>query len=62
MAVYDGREIELWGNRYPLWGPLRRTLSTPFPGKMTIGDYSRDDQVMTSSWVLSSFSGSIEVY
>jgi hypothetical protein len=28
---------------------------------MTIGDYSRDDQVMTSSWVLSSFSGGIGV-
>lgn len=61
MVVYDAREVELFGKRFPLFGPIRRTLSTPFAGKMTIGDYSRDDQVATSSWVLSSFSGGLGV-
>lgn len=59
MEVYFPNEIELYGTRFPLWGQVRRDVVTPFPPKSVIGDYSRDSNIVKSSWVLSKFSGGL---
>lgn len=55
--VINDNEVILYGTRFATFGAIRRTAVTPFPPKVTIGDYSRDDKIVTSSWVLSDFSG-----
>lgn len=61
MQVYNTNEVYLFGYRFKLTSPVRRQIATPFAQKLTIGDYSRDSQVIESSWVLSTFSGGLGV-
>lgn len=60
-VVLNEREVLLYDTRYPIIGGVRRTIVTPFPPKITIGDYSRDDRIIESSWVLSSFNGGLGI-
>lgn len=54
-------EVMLYGQRFPITGQIRRTAVTPFAPKFVIGDYTRDDQIIASSWILSSFAGGLGV-
>lgn len=54
-------EVLLYGHRFPITGQIRRTAVTPFAPKFVIGDYTRDDQIIASSWILSSFAGGLGV-
>lgn len=54
-------EVLLYGTRFPINGQIRRTAVTPFAPKFVIGDYTRDDQIIASSWILSSFGGGLGV-
>lgn len=60
-SVYRPDEVYIDGTYFPIWGQVRRTGVTPFPPKMTLGDYTRDSKVIDSSWVLSDFSGGIGI-
>jgi hypothetical protein len=60
-TVLHENEVMLFSHRFPIYGPVRRSLVSPFPGKLTIGDYSRDDNVIESTWAQSSFSGGLGV-
>jgi hypothetical protein len=57
----DRREVELYGVRFPILGPVQRIPVSPFPAKITIGDYSRDDELVASSWVQTDWSGGFGV-
>lgn len=63
MAQLDleKREIELDGVRFPILGPVHRLPVSPFAAKITVGDYSRDSEVVASSWVQSDWSGGFGV-
>lgn len=54
-------EVELYGVRYRVLGPIQRVPVAPFPQKITIGDYSRDDEVVASSWVQTSWTGGLGI-
>lgn len=62
MTIETG-VIRLFGQRYPL-GQRGIALrgATPFPQKITIGDYSRADHVVESELVFSDFTGGIGIY
>jgi hypothetical protein len=55
--VLRENEILLYGQNFPITGTVRRTAVTPFAPKFVLGDYTREDKVVTSSWVISNFSG-----
>ncbi len=50
-------EVELHGVRYRLLGPVQKLPVLPFASKITIGDYSRDSEVVASSWIQSDWRG-----
>lgn len=56
-TVLEQNEILLYGQNFPISGTVRRTAVTPFAPKFVLGDYTREDKVVTSTWVLSNFSG-----
>lgn len=60
-TVLAPSEVLIHGQRYPLFGTVRRQSVTPFPGKMTVGDYGREDHVVVSEWVVSDFSGGLGI-
>jgi hypothetical protein len=55
--VTSSEEVLLYGTRFPIFGTVRRTAATPFPPKITIGNYSRDDSITKSAQVMDNFSG-----
>lgn len=59
MVVTTQNEVELYGTRFPIWGTVRQVVLTPFPGKITIGDYQRGDKTTTSEWVIADLSGGL---
>ncbi|CCF85833.1 hypothetical protein [Nitrolancea hollandica] len=59
MRVVDRNEVLLYGTRFPLAGPVQRSLNSPFPAKMTIGDYTRNDQEISSTWITADAAGGI---
>jgi hypothetical protein len=50
-------EVELHGVRYRVLGPIQRLPVLPFASKITVGDYSRDSEVVASSWIQSDWRG-----
>ena len=50
-------EVTLGGIRFPVKGPIRRRSITPLAPKTTTGDYTRQDKVVESEWIISDFSG-----
>jgi hypothetical protein len=50
--VWSPSEVSLYNTRFPIFGNVRRTNITPFPPKMTIGDYRRDDTDCLPHWPL----------
>ena len=61
MTVLLPNEVELYGTRFPIIGPIQRILLDPFPAKVAQGDYTRDDELVASSWVQSDWSGGLGI-
>lgn len=53
------QEVWLNGRPFPTDRPVRRTLATPFAPKMTIGDHTRDSEVLRSSWIIAGMTGGL---
>lgn len=61
MALRDG-VVELYGELFPLaQRPVIWRGVTPFPQKITIGDYSKADHIIESELVFSDFTGGLGV-
>jgi hypothetical protein len=60
-TVLKQNEVLLYGTNFPIVGTVRRTAVTPFAPKFTIGDSTRDDNIVVSSWILRGFSGGIGI-
>ena len=54
-------DVRLYGTTFPIYGTVRRTAVTPFAPKFTIGDHTRDDEIVSSSLILSNFSGGLGI-
>jgi len=48
--------------RFPLLAPVQVGLASEFPAKVTIGDYLRDTEDITSSWIEGDFQGGLLTY
>lgn len=60
-VVKNSNEIILYDTNFPIVGQVRRTAVTPFAPKFTLGDYTRDDKIVTSSWIISTWAGGLGV-
>src|SRR3990167_3068962 len=58
-AVLSENEISLNGVRYKIVGPVHRGLSSNYPQKTVIGDYTRDSSPILSTLALSDHRGGI---
>ena len=61
LPFLERSEVLLGRTRFPLLGPVQRIPVAPFAAKITIGDYSRDSELVASSWVQSDWSGGLGV-
>jgi hypothetical protein len=59
--VTEANEISLNGVYYPLVGPIQSALASIYPGKVVIGDTTKDSQTRTSIIAWSDFRGGIGV-
>ena len=57
----NAHEVMLDNVRFPVVGGVRRSVITPFPPKITIGDYTRDNKVVESSWIITNLNGGLGV-
>ena len=60
-VVTRTNEISLFGTRYPLIGAVAPALASQFAPKMVTGDYTKDSEIIASSWVMSDQSGGIGI-
>lgn len=51
--VYRSNEILLNSLAYPIKGLVRPSLVSTFPQKMVVGDFTKDDEVVASTWIIS---------
>jgi hypothetical protein len=61
VAVHRKNEISLFGNYYPISGPVEEILASQFAPKQVIGDYTKDSELLSSSWVISDQRGGIGI-
>ncbi len=59
MTVINPNEVELNSKFYPIIGPVRPRLASRFPGKVVTGDYTKDSEVIASSWVIDDLRGGV---
>ena len=59
--VLHPNEILLNGVYYPISGQVRPVLASVFPGKVVIGDYSKENEQIRSSLAISEYGGGIGV-
>ena len=59
--VVENNEISLNGVYYPLVAPVQSSLASIYPGKIVIGDTTKDSQTRTSIIAWSNFQGGIGV-
>ena len=60
-TVTEANEISLNGVYYPLVAPIQSALASIYPGKVVIGDTTKDSQTRTSIIAWSDFRGGIGV-
>ena len=60
-AVVEANEIYLNGTYYPLTRPIRSTLASIYPAKVTIGDTTKDSQLRSSIIAWSDWRGGIGI-
>tara|TARA_Y100000310_G_scaffold40670_1_gene38136 strand:- start:4278 stop:6152 length:1875 start_codon:yes stop_codon:yes gene_type:complete len=61
VAVHRKHEINLFGVPYPIIGPVQPVVASQFAEKQVFGDYSKESEVLRSSWVISDQRGGIGV-
>jgi hypothetical protein len=61
VAVHRSNEISLFGQRYPIVGPVEEALVSQFAQKQVTGDYTKDSELIASSWIISDQRGGIGV-
>ena len=59
--VVDTNEISLNGVYYPITKPVQSMLASIYPGKVVIGDTTKDSQVRTSIIAWSDWRGGIGI-
>ena len=59
--VVDENEIILNGVHYRVSNPVRRFITSQFPGKITLGDYNLESNPITSTFVSSDHRGGIGI-
>tara|TARA_R100000963_G_scaffold6859_1_gene4669 strand:- start:5 stop:1945 length:1941 start_codon:yes stop_codon:yes gene_type:complete len=59
--VVENNEISLNGVYYPLVAPVQSSLASIYPGKIVIGDTTKDSQTRTSIIAWSNFQGGVGV-
>lgn len=59
--VLQQNEVILAGQRYKILGTVRDQIVNPFPAKIKFGDYTRDDDTIKSSWVMSDWTGGLGI-
>lgn len=57
--VVEPNEVLLNSVRYPIQGRVRPSLISQFPGKIVVGDYSKETEQVASSWIISDQRGGI---
>jgi hypothetical protein len=60
-GVIDQNEVLLDGIPFPILGPIRPRLVSPFPARVVVGDPTRTDQSIASDWVLSDWRGGLGI-
>jgi hypothetical protein len=60
-TVHRKNEISLFGDFYPIVGPVKPALASQFAQKQVIGDYTKDDELIASSWIISDQRGGIGI-
>lgn len=53
MAVIRRNEILLNSKRYKINGPVRPSLASIWPEKIVVGDTTKDDEQVASTWIIS---------
>lgn len=61
MVVFKGQEVNLNSIRYPITSQVQPILASKFAEKQTIGDYTKDSDPYSSSWVISDLRGGMLV-
>lgn len=61
VTVFKPREISLFGTYYPIVGPVRPVLASQFAEKQVVGDYTKDSELIASSWIISDQRGGIGI-
>lgn len=57
MNDLERDEVELGGVKFRVLGPVQRVPVNPFPQKITIGDYTRDSDLVASTWAQTDWAG-----
>ncbi len=55
------REISLNGVHYPISGDVGKSLASVWPEKQVIGDYTKDSELLSSSWIIGDQRGGLGV-
>ena len=61
VAVTRKKEVSLFGNFYPIVGPVRQQSAAQWAEKRVDGDYSKDSETPMSSWIISDNRGGVGV-
>lgn len=59
--VLQPNQVELFGTRFYTRGPVRDQVVNPLPAKIKFGDYTREDDVLQSSWMVADYSGGLGI-
>jgi len=59
--VFRKKEISLFDTFYPIVGPVQPMVASQFAEKQVIGDYTKDSEVIASSWIISDQRGGIGI-
>jgi hypothetical protein len=60
-TVHRKNEISLFGKYYPIVGPVEPVLASQFAEKQVIGDYTKESELIGSTWVISDQRGGIGI-
>src|SRR3990167_5861882 len=60
-TVHRNNEVSLFGTFYPTIGPVYPMIASQFAPKQVIGDYTKESEQFTSSWVVSDQRGGIGI-
>ena len=58
---FERNELDLGGVKFPIIGQLQRQVVSQFPGKTMVGDASRGDKQLVSSWAIADLRGGMGI-